>query len=139
MSDMVHSPSPRPGQSIADVAYLILKERHEPMKYKDLINEIIAQRGLRPGQSVAQLMAKAHTEISLDYRFQNRGGGMCGLTEWTAKPPSHRVVSLSQGVVERRRPGDRLRREMVMTDQQYEEDLTEDEPLEEPEEPDDVG
>lgn len=123
-------------EPIKDVAYHILKERKEPVKYKDLVNEIVQKRGLREGQTMAQFMAKAHTEISMDYRFQSRGQGMCGLTEWTAKPPAHRVITLPQSVSERQRAGDRLRREMMSAGEDYvEEETADDELLEEPDDP----
>lgn len=133
MSDAVHAESPRVGLSVVDAAYQILKDRREPMKYKDLVEEVLALRGPRPGQSLSRLMAKAHTEISMDNRFLNRGSGMCGLREWTVKPPSYKVVEVLTG--ERPKPGERLRRELVTIDQGYQEENAEEEPVGEPEEP----
>lgn len=133
MSDAVHEPAPWTDLSVVDVAYQILKERREPMKYKDLVEEVLSLKGLKPGQSLSRLMAKAHTEISLDNRFLNRGSGMCGLREWTVKPPSYKVVEVSSG--ERPKPGERLRRELVTIDEDYREENAEEEPVGEPEEP----
>ena len=133
MSDAMHEPAPWADLSVVDVAYQILKERREPMKYKDLVEEVLSLKGLKPGQSLSRLMAKAHTEISLDNRFLNRGSGMCGLREWTVKPPSYKVVEVSSG--ERPKPGERLRRELVTIDEDYQEENAEEEPVGEPEEP----
>lgn len=133
VSDVVHAPIARTDLSVVDAAYQILKDRREPMKYKDLVEEVLAQRGLRPGQSLPKLMAKAHTEISLDNRFQSRGSGLCGLREWTVKPPSYRVIEVLTG--ERPKPGERLRRELVSIDEDYQEEAAEEEPVGEPEEP----
>jgi len=133
LSDTVHTESSRGDLSVVDVAYQILKDRREPMKYKDLVEEVLSLKGSKPGQSLPKLMARAHTEISLDNRFLNRGSGMCGLREWTVKPPSYRVVEVPTG--ERPKPGERLRRELVTIDEDYQEENAEEEPVGEPEEP----
>lgn len=134
MTDTVQPQSPRNDLSISDLAYNILKDRREPMKYKDLVSEVLALRNLKSGESLARLMAKAHTEISMDNRFLNRGGGLCGLREWTVKPPSYKVVEVSSA--DRPKPGERLRRELVVLDEDYQADEgTEEEPVGEPEEP----
>ena len=117
MKDTVQPQSPRNDLSISDLAYNILKDRREPMKYKDLVSEVLALRNLKSGESLARLMAKAHTEISMDNRFLNRGGGLCGLREWTVKPPSYKVVEVSSA--DRLKPGERLRRELVVLDEDY--------------------
>jgi len=134
VTDTVQPQSPRNDLSISDLAYNILKDRREPMKYKDLVSEVLALRNLKSGESLARLMAKAHTEISMDNRFLNRGGGLCGLREWTVKPPSYKVVEVSSA--DRPKPGERLRRELVVLDEDYQADEgTEEEPVGEPEEP----
>jgi DNA-directed RNA polymerase subunit delta len=134
VKDTVQPQSPRNDLSISDLAYNILKDRREPMKYKDLVSEVLALRNLKSGESLARLMAKAHTEISMDNRFLNRGGGLCGLREWTVKPPSYKVVEVSSA--DRPKPGERLRRELVVLDEDYQADEgTEEEPVGEPEEP----
>jgi DNA-directed RNA polymerase subunit delta len=129
----MHAENSRTDLSVVDVAYQILKDRREPMKYKELVEEVLSHKEPKPGQSLPKLMAKAHTEISLDNRFLNRGSGMCGLREWTVKPPSYKVVEVPTG--ERPKPGERLRRELVAIDEDYQEENTEEEPVGEPEEP----
>jgi len=133
VSDAAPAVNPRGDLSVVDVAYQILKDRREPMKYKELVEEVLAQKGSKPGQSMPRLMAKAHTDISLDNRFLNRGSGMCGLREWTVKPPTYKVVEVLSG--ERPKPGERLRRELVTLDENYQEEAAEEEPVGEPEEP----
>lgn len=124
----------RPDLSIADAAYQILKQRREPMKYRDLIQEVLALRGVQPGPGLAKVMAKAHTEISLDNRFLNQGNGMCGLREWSIKAPIYKVIELSPA--ERPKPGERLRRELELIDEEYQtEEIVEEEQMGEPEEP----
>jgi len=134
VTDAVQPQNPRSDLSIPDLAYNILKERREPMKYKDLVAEVLALKNPKSGESLARLMAKAHTEISLDNRFLSRGNGLCGLREWTVKPPSIKVVEVA--TAERPKPGERLRRELVVLDEDYHEDEEmEEEPVGEPEEP----
>lgn len=133
MSDLVQLPGHRNGEPMADIAYRILKDRHEPMKYKDLVKEVLSQKGVLPGQTQSRIMAKAHTEISMDSRFHNRGGGMCGLREWTIRPSLYKVVQVTN--VERPKPGDRLRRELTVLDEDYQEESQEEEPVGEPDEP----
>lgn len=135
MADAMQSQNPRPDLSVADIAYQILKDRREPMKYKDLVHEVLAVRGVTEGPDLPRLMAKVHTEISLDNRFLNHGGGMCGLREWTVKPPAYKVLEISTN--DRPKPGERLRKELVTLDEDYEyqEEPVEEEPLGEPEEP----
>jgi DNA-directed RNA polymerase subunit delta len=111
--------------SVADVAYRILKQRREPMKYKDLVEQVLEHKGLRPGQNPAKMKARIHTEINIDSRFVNQGSGLCGLREWTVKPQSYKVLEVPAGG--RLNPGERLRKELVAVTQP-EEDENEEEP-----------
>jgi DNA-directed RNA polymerase subunit delta len=128
--------------SVTDIAYQILKDRREPIKYKELVEQVLELKGTRPGQDLAKMKAKIHTEISLDSRFMSRGAGLCGLREWTVKPPAYKVLEVSSG--DRPKPGERLRKELVtmVPDDDYNEDsddtddlIDDDESIEEPEEP----
>ncbi len=132
----------RPDLSVADIAYRILKDRREPIKYRELVEQVLELRGLRPGQNPAKTKARIHTEINIDSRFVNQGKGLCGLREWTVKPPAYKVLEVSTG--DRPKPGERLRKELVVVAEEeddYEEEpegmdypLDDEEP-EEPEEP----
>ena len=92
MADSVQFQNPGPHLSVADMAYQLLKVRKEPIKYKELVQEVLSLKGVIDSRDLPRLMAKAHTEISLDNRFLNREGGMCGLREWTIKPPHYKVI-----------------------------------------------
>ncbi len=135
VSDAILTQGHRVSYSVCDFAYAILKERRQPMKYKDLILEALRLQGVLTEDQGPKLLAKTHTQISLDNRFLNRGGGLCGLKEWTIKPPKYKVVEVSSG--DRPKPGERLRRELVAIDEDYEKAPVEEEeePLGEPEEP----
>ena len=67
-----------------DVAYKILNNAKEPMHYKTLISEVIEKKN-KPVQSIAATISEIYTMINMDSRFQHRGNGMWGLTEWN--PP----------------------------------------------------
>ena len=58
-----------PDLSAADLAYQILKDRREPIGYKELVDQVMAVKGLPSGQDIAKVKAKIHTEISVDGRF----------------------------------------------------------------------
>lgn len=127
---------------VADIAYRILKERREPMKYKDLVEQVLEHRGVRPGQNLAKIKARIHTEINIDSRFVNQGSGLCGLREWTVKPQSYKVLEVPAGG--RSNLGERLRKELSAVTEAEEDDYEEepedvdfpidDEEVEEPEE-----
>lgn len=135
MADLVQFQNPGPLLSVADTAYQFLKARREPIKYKELVQEVLSLKGTIDSKDLPRLMAKAHTEISLDNRFLNRGGGMCGLREWTIKPHPYRVVELANS--QRFNPGERLKKELISMDENYQEEpVQNDEPLGEPEESD---
>jgi DNA-directed RNA polymerase subunit delta len=113
----------RPDLSVADIAYRILKERREPMKYKELVEQVLEQKGLRPGQDPAKTKARIHTEINIDSRFVNQGSGLCGLREWTVKGQSYKVLEVPTGG--RPNPGERLRKELVAVTEPEDDDYEE--------------
>jgi DNA-directed RNA polymerase subunit delta len=65
----------------ADIAYQILRQAGSPVNFKELINQVLTEKG---GQiySRGYAMAEVHTQINLDSRFVNAGKGAWGLTEW---------------------------------------------------------
>jgi len=135
MAEAVQPQNLRPDLSVTDIAYQILKDRREPMKYKDLVEHVLATRGIKAGQDLAKTKAKVHTEISLDNRFLSQSGGMCGLREWSVKPLAYKVLEMSNG--ERPKPGERLRKEIITIDEDFrsDEEVSDEEPVGEPEDP----
>lgn len=138
----------RPDLSVADIAYQILKDRKEPMGYKDLVEQVIYIKGVNPSQDLAKVRAKIHTEISVDGRFKSQPGGLWGLREWVVKPPPYKVIEPPTG--DKPKLVERLRKELetetieevfevadVADDLVLDEEEEEDEALivEEPEEP----
>ncbi|MGB4433073.1 MAG: DNA-directed RNA polymerase subunit delta [Bacillota bacterium] len=138
----------RPDLSAADLAYQILKDRREPIGYKELVDQVIAVKGLPSGQDIAKVKAKIHTEISVDGRFKALPGGLWGLREWVVKPPPLKVIE--NRVEEKPKLAERLREELkaqspeeddIYDDSDVEEELVLDEDeedvldIDEPEEP----
>ncbi len=136
MQGVIKHQNLRPDLSVADIAYHILKDRREPVKYRELVEQVLELKGLKPGQNPAKVKARIHTEISIDSRFMNQGSGLCGLREWTVKPPAYKVLEISTGSSVK--PGERLRKELaVITEEEddYEEESEDvDYPLDEDEE-----
>lgn len=137
MQGVIKHQNLRPDLSVTDIAYHILKDRHEPIKYRELVEQVLELKGLKPGQSAAKVKARIHTEISIDSRFMSQGSGLCGLREWTVKPPAYKVLEISTG--SSAKPGERLRKELAVItkedDDDYEEEPEDIEyPLEEDEE-----
>ena len=100
----------RPDLSVADIAYQILKDRKEPMGYKDLVEQVIYIKGVNPSQDLAKVRAKIHTEISVDGRFKSQPGGLWGLREWVVKPPPYKVIEPHTG--DKPKLVERLRKEL---------------------------
>ena len=73
--------------SETDVAYQILRERKEPIHYRELITAVLERMGQDTAISGTKL-AQIHTEINLDSRFDFLGKGLWGLQAWAPKPAS---------------------------------------------------
>lgn len=122
MQGAVQQQDLRQDLSVADIAYRILKDRREPIKYKELVEQVLEHKGLRPGQNPAKTKARIHTEINIDSRFVNQGSGLCGLREWTVKP-QYKVLEVPTGG--RPNSGERLRKELVAVTEPEEDDYEE--------------
>ena len=70
--------------SEVDIAYRVLADLGEPLYYKTLITKVIEKKQ-KTIQSMAVAISEIYTMINMDGRFQSRGEGMWGLTEWN--PP----------------------------------------------------
>ena len=122
----------RPGRRFSDIAYLLLRERKEPIKYQELAAAVLEKAGIPDGENRAKILAKIHTEVNLDSRFQPQGKGLCGLKEWSHKPAPYKVVEIPRP--EPPRTSNRLRKELELLDETAEPE-TEEEERGEPEEP----
>jgi DNA-directed RNA polymerase delta subunit len=80
------------------------------MGYKDLVEQVIYIKGVHPGQNLAKVKAKIHTEISVDGRFKSQPGGLWGLREWVVKPPPYKVIEPHTG--DKPKLVERLRKEL---------------------------
>ncbi len=67
-----------------DIAYHLLAQKGEPIHFKELILEVIEKKA-KPVQSLPHAISEVYTLINMDSRFQHRGHGHWGLTEWA--PP----------------------------------------------------
>ncbi|MBR1397186.1 MAG: DNA-directed RNA polymerase subunit delta, partial [Selenomonadaceae bacterium] len=77
--------------SEVDVAYKMLSNAGEPIHYKKLITDVI-ERKRKTVQSMAVAISEIYTMINMDSRFQHRGNGLWGLTEWN--PPEVKRASI---------------------------------------------
>ena len=68
-------------RSEADIAYQILRKAGGPIHFRDLINQVLAEKG-DPVYSRGHAMAEVHTQINIDSRFYHMGKGNWGLAEW---------------------------------------------------------
>ncbi|MGI5838874.1 MAG: DNA-directed RNA polymerase subunit delta [bacterium] len=88
-------PPVRPRLQRADIAYAILKERREPLHYKQLAEQIFQAGDAGPEEGRQRLIASILTDINLDNRFFHYGGGLWGLREWSPKQKPQRVPLLA--------------------------------------------
>lgn len=77
-------------RSEADIAYQILRQAGSPIHFRDLINQVLAEKG-GPIYSRGQAMAEVHTQVSIDSRFLHVGKGSWGLVEWTPQRSTGRT------------------------------------------------
>lgn len=98
-------------QSEVDLAYQVLKQSHQAMYFRDLINAVLSMKN--QGMHVAaQLMAQVHTQINMDSRFVHMGKGMWGLTEWL---PQHGAARYAEELAATAEPSnDSQRREKLL-------------------------
>lgn len=74
-----------------NVAYRILKAAGHPLYYRELIDQVFAEKG-GAGRPPAHVIAEIHTRINLDSRFVHTGKSMWGLNEWSPQRISAREV-----------------------------------------------
>ena len=79
-----------PSMTEVDIAYRVLSDSATPIYYKDLITDVIEKKK-KSIQSMAVAISEIYTMINMDGRFQYRGDGKWGLTEWN--PPETKTRS----------------------------------------------
>lgn len=104
-------------QSEVDLAYEILKQGHQAMYFRDLINAVLSMKN-QGMQAAAQLMAQVHTQINMDSRFIHMGKGMWGLAEWLPQHGAARYAEELAATAESN--SDSQRREKLLADIQEE-------------------
>ena len=70
-----------PSMSEVDIAYRVLADLGAPLYYKKLITNVIEKKK-KTIQSMAVAISEIYTMVNMDGRFQYRGDGKWGLTEW---------------------------------------------------------
>lgn len=69
-----------PNLSLSDIAYQILKDRGEPIYFRELITQVLALKPIS-GRDLGHQIAAVHTELNMDNRFVHQSGGMWALRE----------------------------------------------------------
>lgn len=67
---------------MATIAYELLKKEKLPLYYKDLLDRVVAELGLKPREITPERLSAIHTAISLDSRFAYQGKHTWTLVEW---------------------------------------------------------
>jgi len=67
--------------AMVDLAYDLLKEKGEPMLYRDIMKEVAELKGFT-GEEIERYIAQLYTEINIDGRFVCVGRSLWGLKEW---------------------------------------------------------
>ncbi len=83
-----------PRTAPTDVAYEILVQNGAPMHYKDLLAEVLRQKGMESAGDTGRIVAGILTDINLDSRFVHVGQGQWALRRWAPKQPETKVPSL---------------------------------------------
>ncbi|MBQ7705252.1 MAG: DNA-directed RNA polymerase subunit delta [Selenomonadaceae bacterium] len=83
-----------------DLAYQILTDsgKDNPIHYKDLILEILNKKN-KLLQNEAAAISEVYTMINMDSRFQYKGEGKWGLSEWD--PPEVKKRGAARAKIEK--------------------------------------
>jgi len=79
--------------SEVDLAFRILKEKGQPMYYRNLIEEVFEIKPYSGDQVLA--IAAVHTQINLDTRFIYLGQGQWGLKSWVPAKSHKKIPSIT--------------------------------------------
>ncbi|TCS95553.1 DNA-directed RNA polymerase subunit delta [Hazenella coriacea] len=67
--------------AMVDLTYDLLKDKGEPMHYRDIMNEIAKMKGFTK-DDVEQYIAQLYTEVNIDGRFICVGRSLWGVRDW---------------------------------------------------------
>jgi DNA-directed RNA polymerase subunit delta len=67
--------------AMVDLAFHILKEKGEPMQYRNIMEEVARLKGFSD-EEIQHYIAQLYTEINIDGRFVCVGKGTWGLKSW---------------------------------------------------------
>ncbi|GGA46084.1 DNA-directed RNA polymerase subunit delta [Kroppenstedtia guangzhouensis] len=67
--------------AMVDIAYHILREKGEPMLYREIMGEVAGLKGFSE-EETRSLIAQLYTEINIDGRFICVGKSLWGLKRW---------------------------------------------------------
>ncbi|MCS1352331.1 DNA-directed RNA polymerase subunit delta [Mechercharimyces sp. CAU 1602] len=67
--------------SMVELAYLLLKQKGEPMLYQDIYEEVAQIKGMNKEEK-AHFISQLYTEITIDGRYICVGRSLWGLKKW---------------------------------------------------------
>jgi len=101
----VNSPINKKREPIPDTGLRILRTRRQTMHYKDLVSEIVAERG-ETIPNTPEHLAHVLTQINLDARFVHMGKGFWGLRDWAGGQQKSTPVVIPGEAEYQPKPGD---------------------------------
>lgn len=75
--------------TVVDAALQVLRERREPMSFKELIEQAFQLMG----KEIEGKLSHYHTEINMDRRFAHMGNTQWGLKEWAPVKRSTELIA----------------------------------------------
>ncbi|MBS3873169.1 MAG: DNA-directed RNA polymerase subunit delta [Firmicutes bacterium] len=101
----MNTPLNKKREPIPDTGLRILRTRRQTMHYKDLVNEIVVERG-EEQLSTPEHLAHVLTQINLDARFVHMGKGYWGLRDWAGGQQKYTPVIIPGEGDYQPKPGD---------------------------------
>lgn len=80
--------------SEVNVAFQLLREKGEPVYYRDLIQQVLDKIGHEDPKE-AKSIASVYTQMNLDMRFVHLGNGIWGLRDWAPAKSARRIPTIS--------------------------------------------
>jgi DNA-directed RNA polymerase subunit delta len=67
--------------AMVDLAYDVLKEKNEPMLYRDIMNGVARRKDFTE-EEISKYITQLYTEINIDGRFVCVGRSLWGIRDW---------------------------------------------------------